>query len=724
MNSSKKNKRYIYLIIIIALFLFLRISFLLTNIDPIFAYEERTNGCIAKDIIDNKLKMPFYDYQAYPHSGGTLVSGILTVPLFFLFGTSLFSLKLLPILFSLGTLFLWYKFLYEHFSQSTAIIFSILFILSPPFYTKASLIAWGNHCESGFFSILSIVIFFKIFLMDNEENLKKNGYLVLFGLLSGISMYFSYIYFVTLITLFILWFALNKSFFLKKNFILYLITSVLGFSPWIGYNLYQLNSNGFALFSKPFIAKIEQRHSINYFLKKFYWIVFRDIPFSFGFEIAKFKNVDIISYIYHFIFLFLFVVMSFFSFKSLFKELKDKKNKGNMVQCVKELLPVTYIVSFISIFTLSGLYNPKIVEFEWFDVSKYRYYSPLYPFIFIAIVLGMRMVWKEYSGSFAKVFLIFSFLFLITAGLYSNLKFIKFNQFGKCFALKGYYYDELLPRYIKNHSKNLQEINYLIGRIDRRYIPDYYELIGTDFGEIFKNNIFEVVKVIDRTEPENRKYLYSGIGRACISLFKKDFSKSIIFIEKIPEPYRGFCYQGLTYEAVMQFHRYSSLDKGSSSEWDISEALGLIGMVDDRYKPSCYFGLGRGIMSFEFYYAESRMYLFSDLVMKSGKAIKEVEDKYKEFCFQGIGIEYGRKALGYFFVRSYFQPEHGYGLENKFYLEALKNEIGRIMKGEKTLDEGDRKSYYKGIKMAVDENFKDVKVVNFILNKINERKVL
>ena len=58
--------------------------------------------------------MPLLDYQAYPHSGGTLVAGILTTPLFMLLGPSLISLKVLPLLFSLGTLLLWYFFLIKY----------------------------------------------------------------------------------------------------------------------------------------------------------------------------------------------------------------------------------------------------------------------------------------------------------------------------------------------------------------------------------------------------------------------------------------------------------------------------------------------------------------------------------------------------------------------------------------------------------------------------------
>ena len=728
MNLERKERKYIFLIGIISLFLFLRLSLLFTNIDEIFAYEERTNGCITKDIVSGKVKMPLYDYQAYPHSGGTLVSGILTAPFFFLFGPSLISLKLLSLLFSLGTLILWYKFLDEYFSRSIALLFSVFFILAPPFYSKVSLIAWGNHCESNFFTIIAIILFFKIIYADKKSNPMKNSYFLLFGLLSGFSIYFSYISLITIITLFALWFIWDKGFFLKKSFFIYLAGSFAGFSPWIGYNLYQRDVNGFKLFSDEFLAKVDYKYNISYLTKKFYQIFLKDVPLSFGFGIG-WDSIDIISYLYYFVFIFSFLVFLFVYLMPLNKKLRNKSHPvGNNLkpseESLKKLLPVTYIIIFLSIFTFSGFYNPKIVELEWFDVSKYRYYAPLYPFIFLTITLGLKTIWSEFNNTVLKILSVLTFVFLIAAGLYSNLRLIRFDEIGKGFILKGYHYDELLPRYIKNRGDKFERINHLIGRMDKEYIPEYYELIGIDFGKIFRGNISEGVKAIDRAKPEYRKYLYSGIGRASVMLFKDDLSRCSEFIEKIPEPYRAFCYQGLAYEALMQFHRYSSLDNGLSSEWDISVVLALINMVDDRYKPACYFGLGRGLMAFEFYYAESRMYLSSDLVMKSGKAIKEIEDKYKGFCFQGIGIEYGRKVWGYFFVQSYFQPEQGYGLENKFYSEALENEISRIIKGEKTLNEDDKRYYYKGVKMAVEENFTDGKVVNFILNRIKERKVL
>jgi len=766
MNSEDKKKRIIFLVGIIFLFSFLRLSVLLTNIDQIFAYEERTNGCIAKDIISREVKMPLFDYQAYPHSGGTLVAGILTTPLFMFLGPSLISLKVLPFLFSLGTLLLWYFFLIKYADKEAAIIFSLLFTLSSPFYTKISLIAWGNHCESNFFAVLSIYIFFNIFFKEGKRSL-KSVYLLILGLLSGFSLYFSYIYLITLITIFIFWmiFYKEKSFFLKRKFPLYLFGGILGFSPWIAYNLYQSKFKTLKLFSEIFIERIDYKYNMLHLIKKFYQILLQDIPKSHGFEMISWKGIDLSSYLYHLLFIISFLILFFHCAKWLIKwkrfthdlslrEAKRRSNPpfykerewGNFGDChslrarndnesnrlfqkpaqdvLIEFLPIAYIAIFLFIFTFSGFYNPKLTELEWFHVSKYRYYAPLYPVMFLTIALGLRIAWKKTDNILCKGLITLSLLFLIILGLFSNLEQIKFSHFGKGFVLKGYHYDELLPRYISLRGDNFKKINYLIGRIDKEYIPEYYELIGIDFGKIFKENIAEEVKVIEGIKPDYRHYLYSGIGRACISIFGDDFNRSIELIKKLPDDYRDFCYEGLSYEALIQFHKYSSLDKGWASEWDISKVLDLIKKVDERHKKACYLGLGRGIMAFEFYYAESRRHLFSDLVWKSSKAIKEIENQYKEYCYQGIGMEYGRKVLGYFFAQSYFQPEQGYGLENKFYSEALNREINRILKGDKTLAKENRENYYEGVRMAVLENFKDERVKNFITYRINEKKLI
>ncbi|OGL42493.1 MAG: hypothetical protein A2042_09320 [Candidatus Schekmanbacteria bacterium GWA2_38_11] len=198
---------------------------------------------------------------------------------------------------------------------------------------------------------------------------------------------------------------------------------------------------------------------------------------SFGFGIG-WDSIDIVSYLYYFVFIFSFLVFLFVYLRPLNKKLRNKSHPvGNNLkpseETLKKLLPATYIIIFLSIFTFSGFYNPKIVELEWFHVSKYRYYAPLYPFIFLTIAFGLKTIWSEFNNTVLKTLAAITFVLLIATGLYSNLRLIRFDEIGKGFIFKGYYYDELLPRYIQNRGRNFKKINYLIGRIDEEYVPDY-----------------------------------------------------------------------------------------------------------------------------------------------------------------------------------------------------------------------------------------------------------
>ena len=50
--------------------------------------------------------------------------------------------------------------------------------------------------------------------------------------------------------------------------------------------------------------------------------------------------------------------------------------------------------------------------------------------------------------------------------------------------------------------------------------------------------------------------------------------------------------------------------------------------------------------------------------------------------------------------------------------------IEKILKGDKTLKGKDKQNYYKGIKVAMDENFQDDKVKQFINKKIHKGGII
>ncbi|HAH19368.1 MAG TPA: hypothetical protein DCL49_00510, partial [Candidatus Omnitrophica bacterium] len=134
---TNKRKGLIILFFLIGLFLVFRLLVLLTYSNRLYEPEELYRGTIAREIIHGPL-IPLWEYLDFKveyFPGGTLVVGILAVPFFWLFGETYFSLKLVALLFALGTFVLWYLFLDKFFSRRIAVVTALIFIFCVPFYT-------------------------------------------------------------------------------------------------------------------------------------------------------------------------------------------------------------------------------------------------------------------------------------------------------------------------------------------------------------------------------------------------------------------------------------------------------------------------------------------------------------------------------------------------------------------------------------------------------------
>ena len=146
MNTTKIfNKNYYILAILIICFLLLRLPLLLTDINHVEMDEEAVCGVLAHEVMSNNIKLSILDYQHMPYCGDTLIISFFAIPAFLIFGSSIISLKLIPLCFSLGTLILWYLFLNKYTSRTVAILMSLLLIVPPPYYTKLTLCAAIPH---------------------------------------------------------------------------------------------------------------------------------------------------------------------------------------------------------------------------------------------------------------------------------------------------------------------------------------------------------------------------------------------------------------------------------------------------------------------------------------------------------------------------------------------------------------------------------------------------
>src|SRR5437870_13880628 len=105
---------------------------------------ELYRGTIAQELVTG-LKIPFTEYRADNYSGGSLVIGALAAGFFFLFGSTVFALKLAPLLIFTLALAIWYWTIQRAAGERVAGYFALLFCFSPPRSEERRV---GKECRS------------------------------------------------------------------------------------------------------------------------------------------------------------------------------------------------------------------------------------------------------------------------------------------------------------------------------------------------------------------------------------------------------------------------------------------------------------------------------------------------------------------------------------------------------------------------------------------------
>jgi hypothetical protein len=211
----------------------------LVSIDPgyllssdSYLFEELYRGTIAQELVTG-LTMPFTEYRANNHEGGSLAIGALAAGFFLLFGPTVFALKLAPLLVFTLALAFWYWTIQRYAGERVAQHFAVLFCFSPPLFTAHSVTAMGFHSESILFSALTV---FLLFRMLSEEK-PSSAYPVLLGLTAGFWLWFTYIYGLTLLALLGFGAWHEKGRFSRPRVLWFALGFLVGFSPWIVMNV-------------------------------------------------------------------------------------------------------------------------------------------------------------------------------------------------------------------------------------------------------------------------------------------------------------------------------------------------------------------------------------------------------------------------------------------------------------------------------------------------------
>src|SRR5438132_8938725 len=220
--------------------------------------EELYRGTIAQELVTG-LTIPFTEYRADNYSGGSLVIGALAAGFFFLFGPTVFALKLAPLLLFTLALVFWYWTIQRAAGERVAGYFAMLFCFSPPPFTAYSVAALGDHSDSILFSALTVFLLFKMLSVGAGgasagpppalEEKPSPAYPVLLGLTAGFGLWFAYIYGLTLLTKLGCWLWYDKGLHRRTRVLWFALAFFLGFSPWIFMNL-QTHFAGLVIHSK------------------------------------------------------------------------------------------------------------------------------------------------------------------------------------------------------------------------------------------------------------------------------------------------------------------------------------------------------------------------------------------------------------------------------------------------------------------------------------------
>ncbi|TBR17304.1 hypothetical protein EPO66_03005 [bacterium] len=611
--SNKFKKNVLILCALAGLFLILRLAVLLSYSNRLYELEELYRGTIGKEIIHGPL-MPLWEYLDFKveyFPGGTIVVGILAVPFFLLFGPTYVSLKLVGLSFALGTFVLWYLFLDKFFSRRVAVITALLFIFCVPFYTMTSLITWGAHPEANFFTILSIYIFYGIFFVNQERN--KLKFLAL-GLISGFGLWFVQTYLVTIIFILACWYIFDKSFLRKKVFFIFSGGFFIGFLPAIYYafsygrNIWGIN--GKTLFTDAIAC------DLNNIMPKAITFFRQDLPNSFLFcDFLKIRG-QAFSYIYYFIFALALIYLLYRYGRDILRlcasliypiTLKEVKVDPDLIS--REAIILAYPLFFFLCYIFSSysiLPQPWEDPRIWPHYIGYRYMIPVMPFILATSGI--------FIGKLRSKKIAYFILFLVIGlGLIGNLNLISLKNFGGFSTDRGYSYAIVGDKIGLRAVDGLKEYIAPFEKLDSGLRNEFYEGLGS--GIAWRMQDENIDKVTSFFESEIKKeyypYLYRGWGTLFYPDYPEEFRKSLLVAACINPEYKPFFYEG--FGRNMYFFD------------DISRSIDFINKIEEKYREYCYKGLGYSI-GFEFR---------NDLAQQA-KLLGKIDDKYKVFVHEGM----------------------------------------------------------------------------------------
>jgi len=319
---------------LLLLFLILRVCLILHS-SHVYSAEELKQVSLAIDVLRGKLSIPFWCYLDSPHSGGSIFVSLILIPFFIILGKSYFTIKIVALVFSAVISIFVFLLLKDHYKDNEILFpLTVFFIFSTPHYLQKNIFITGNTIELLFILFLFVWLINKIVINKTRV---RFSYLLL-GLVAGFGLWVQYIFAIFIIGFILFWFFNQRFSIMKTKIWQFLIGFILGFSPWIIYNL---------IYGFPSIyADVRIPRGLFIVSSNFYYR-FKDIFLDFlprSFHFLSVFNIEarIFAYFLYSLFIFSLLVVIF------------KKSKSDRARKLDYLI-VTLFISGVIIYSLFPL---------------------------------------------------------------------------------------------------------------------------------------------------------------------------------------------------------------------------------------------------------------------------------------------------------------------------------------------------------------------------------
>jgi len=472
---QKQSRRLVAISIVI--FFLTRFAVIFFGSSRFSCESELYRGTEAYEIMSN-LAWPILTYQAEFHTGGTLIASLIIIPFFMLFGKSLVSIKLVALVFSFVTFMLVYYFTYHCIKKPKAALLTLFwFVFAPPIYLIYSTVFLGEHYASQLFSFLAMILFYKM----TDLNISRKRKIILsicFGLTCGFSTYFSYTFFITLATCLLVWFIMDKLFFLRRQFFIFALSALVGFTPRLLFN-HAVNTTSFYVRENSLFDHVGVH--IDVLVERLFFLFTFYLPHGLWLgDLGNVRNLPIMGASLGLLFLVSYVYIFKQKGSAFFNQSKFVKNRAFFLVF---FYPLVFIILHSINDYISSFINSPLDFYDTIgDYSEFKYVFSIYPYLFIIISLFLtnKSFWQTKKKICVRVLPVVLCLFFWLLSLINVSKLTA----------------------IENYDAHV-----------RRWRPYSYHLMGEQVARIFfRESLPEQIGYMEKIKMPYRNYAYFGFG--------------------------------------------------------------------------------------------------------------------------------------------------------------------------------------------------------------------